>query len=913
MSRKQMIYEFLRKMKNLHGIEAIYTTEEVANAVGASRANVSSDLNRLFEEELVEKIPGWPVRYRASAAVLTPLPDKAPDVCVEGADSVFEQFIGYNGSMSMEIEKAKAAILYPLSGLPMLIGGKTGVGKTTFARLMYEYGKKTGRLKADAKFITYNCADYANNPELVMAQLFGHVRGAFTGAEDNRSGLVEQADNGVLFLDEVHRLSQTAQEMLFTLMDFGHYRRLGEADVTRSSRPIIIMATTEDTSSVLLAAFNRRIPIVVTLPSLDQRTPFERLKLIKQILTSEARKLGLNMKVDSMAIKALLAYPCPGNVGQLENDIKVACARSYVACLMGKQDNLNISILELPLHVKDGIRKLRNIYSDINLISGDLDILLEEEESKESLSMARELDIYEILERRHEEYTRSAVDKDYLEIAMMLDVEGYFYNLLQSCNVKESGRSIMDYISKDALSVTKRAEEIIRTEMGLNLDEHYRVALALHFNAAISRINSGKPIFCPVLSYIKKDYPAIFNGAEKIVQMMGEELSLTVPKYEVDFIANLLLKMDALGASAEHCGILVINHALGSAKNKAKVANSILGKEYVCWLDITDEDSLNRLTELASIQIERMREYNGIVVMVDSEDLMEKVVSLRDCIDKPIYAVCNISTSMVIEAALLAVEYKATAPQVFLRLRQMERDYNELYRLEAKKLTSCSEKKVILTACISGCGAAARLKRLIEDSFSIPEDIDIITIDIPSVETLKSRIAELSSVREVICVIGMDVGLEVNFPFISAEEFVLGNGIQRLANILSSYHINQRNILWRDKNETMFEDMFFSGKYLDSYLFYLDGKKIAPFLRDCIERIEEVRGKMAAGKRIMLMIHICSMVERLMFEKGRENRPVKASAQLIEAFQPLEAAYCITIPDEEYEMIEKILELVLDK
>jgi hypothetical protein len=163
MARKQMIYEFLRKMKNLHGMEAIYTTEEIASAVGASRANASFDLNRLFEEELVEKIPGWPVRYRASAAVLTPLPDITPGVSVEGADSVFEQFIGFNGSMSMEIEKAKAAVLYPLSGLPMLIGGKTGVGKTTFAKLMYEYAKKTGRLKTDARFVTFNCADLSVN------------------------------------------------------------------------------------------------------------------------------------------------------------------------------------------------------------------------------------------------------------------------------------------------------------------------------------------------------------------------------------------------------------------------------------------------------------------------------------------------------------------------------------------------------------------------------------------------------------------------------------------------------------------------------------------------------------------------------------------------------------------------------
>ena len=90
MTRKQTIYEFLRKMKSLHGMEATYTTEEIANAVGATRANVSSDLNRLFESGQVEKISGWPVRYRASLAVLTPMPEAEGDRSLAvDADSVF--------------------------------------------------------------------------------------------------------------------------------------------------------------------------------------------------------------------------------------------------------------------------------------------------------------------------------------------------------------------------------------------------------------------------------------------------------------------------------------------------------------------------------------------------------------------------------------------------------------------------------------------------------------------------------------------------------------------------------------------------------------------------------------------------------------------------------------------------------
>ncbi|MEA4933034.1 MAG: sigma 54-interacting transcriptional regulator, partial [Lawsonibacter sp.] len=430
MIRKEMIYEFLRKMKSQSGLDAVYTTEEIANAIGASRANVSTDLNRLFGEQRVEKIPGWPVRYRASNALISPLPvtGRNPHKLAD-AEHVFDHYVGHNGSMSMEIEKAKAAVLYPLNGLPLLIGGKTGVGKTTFARILYEYARRAGRIAPEAKFVPFNCADYSTNPQLITAQLFGCVRGAYTGAEEDHTGLVDAADGGVLFLDEVHRLPATAQEMLFSLMDFSQYRRLGEVDTVRSSHPIIIMATTEERSSALLATFNRRVPVSITLPTLAERSPLERLQLIQQLFAHEASKLKLDLNADVLTVKTLLAYDCPGNVGQLENDIRVACAHAYVEYLLGKESCLSIRIADMPLHVKEGLRQIHGIYSDINLIATTLHICAQEADNLELASCLFTdeycADIYDVLERQYQNYSSSTHDRDYIELAMTLDIDNY--------------------------------------------------------------------------------------------------------------------------------------------------------------------------------------------------------------------------------------------------------------------------------------------------------------------------------------------------------------------------------------------------------------------------------------------------------------------------------------------------------
>ena len=132
-----------------------------------------------------------------------------------------------DGSLKIAIEQAKR-LSYPPKGLNTLLVGPTGVGKTTFAEMMYNYGVHSGRMNSDAKFNIFNCSEYADNPQLLLSQLFGHAKGSFTGADKDKSGLIEKTNGGILLLDEIHRLPPEGQEMLFLLMDKGVYRRLGE-------------------------------------------------------------------------------------------------------------------------------------------------------------------------------------------------------------------------------------------------------------------------------------------------------------------------------------------------------------------------------------------------------------------------------------------------------------------------------------------------------------------------------------------------------------------------------------------------------------------------------------------------------------------------------------------------------------
>lgn len=229
MRRIDNIYKVLRDLcsKEYNERRCIngFSATEISLTMNIQRTNVSSDLNKLYRDGKIEKIVKKPVLYKI----------KDEDIQIEqGTEKVlkdaFDNIIGTSFSLKNASQQARAAIIYPPNGLHTLLLGETGTGKSMFAEVMYKYAKEIGKIKANAQFISFNCADYANNPQLLVSHIFGVKKGAYTGASRDTIGLVEKANEGILFLDEVHRLPSEGQEMLFSIIDKGIYRRLGDSE-----------------------------------------------------------------------------------------------------------------------------------------------------------------------------------------------------------------------------------------------------------------------------------------------------------------------------------------------------------------------------------------------------------------------------------------------------------------------------------------------------------------------------------------------------------------------------------------------------------------------------------------------------------------------------------------------------------
>ncbi|MBK7585462.1 MAG: sigma 54-interacting transcriptional regulator [Myxococcales bacterium] len=206
------------------------------------------------------------------------------------------------------------------SELPVLITGETGVGKELFARALHEHGPR-----AAAPFVAINCGAVPDS--LFEAELFGHARGSFTGADRARAGLIARAEGGTLFLDEIGELPLMRQATLLRVLAEKRYRPVG-SDEERPFDVRIVTATNRNLEAEVESGGFRR-DLLYRLNVLEVRVPAlrERREDILPITQQVLEAAGYRGDMAPQAQQALLAYPWPGNVRELEHQLQRVAAR----------------------------------------------------------------------------------------------------------------------------------------------------------------------------------------------------------------------------------------------------------------------------------------------------------------------------------------------------------------------------------------------------------------------------------------------------------------------------------------------------------------------------------------------------------------------------------------------------------
>ncbi len=291
---------FLKKVKSeFPETEVIVITafSSVEDAVGAIKSGAFHYVTKPFDPSVL-------INLIEKAYQLVSLRQQTPS---ESSGIVY-------ASRQMEELLFKAS-LYAKSEAPVLILGESGVGKELLARYIHRESGRKG------KFVSVNCAAIPEN--LFESELFGYVKGAFTGALSDKPGLFEEADGGTLFLDEIGELPLSLQAKLLRVLQEGEVRRLG-SNRTKKVDVKLVAATNRDLKELVSQGkfredlYYRLNVLTLKIPPLRER-PEDITALTGYFLKKFSSKYGKKVEMTPEALEILLSHSFPGNVRELEN------------------------------------------------------------------------------------------------------------------------------------------------------------------------------------------------------------------------------------------------------------------------------------------------------------------------------------------------------------------------------------------------------------------------------------------------------------------------------------------------------------------------------------------------------------------------------------------------------------------
>ena len=942
MTRKEKIFMALKSLSedmtlnDLKEENTGFTTTTISNITGIGRSNVSRELNILVKEGKAIKIIGRPVRFidRKKLEEMTELDLQGQNIFNSLAElfekskekkniskdifqDPFEKIIGSKGSLELPIKQAKAAILYPPKGLHTLITGDTGVGKSTFAQMMYRYAIFSKIIDEKSEFIVFNCSEYAENPQLILSQLFGHAKGAFTGADRDKQGLIEKADGGIILLDEIHRLPPEGQEMLFLLMDKKIYRKLGETETYREADILIIGATTEDINSTLLKTFLRRIPMIIRLPSLSERGLSERLELIENFFKEEVNNVDVPINVYRDVLRALLLYDCQGNIGQLKGDIQLLCARGFLDYKTYNKKQIDVETPFLSEHIYSGLLNYNKNREDIlNLLKYEKDYYTFNKTNGEKFiiidNYSLSTDLYEEIIEKHNNYRKEGYSEGKINEIINDDIEKYFKELLIKCNAEKEipeKEELFKIISPRVYNAVEISLLLAEQKLKRKFSNKAKIGLAMHISALMERIATGEVIYNDEINKIAINNPEEFKAAKLMREVLEEELEINIPKEEIGFITMFLSAVD-LDEKSKKIGVIVLAHGDHTASSIADVANSLLDTDHCQSIDMPLHMKVENILEEAIEKVKNVDEGKGVLLLVDmgsltafSEIIFKKTNIMTNSIE-------NVSTPLVIEAVRKSFLPEMTLSKLVEELETINPYIGRSITDDIKNKANISKPKVIFTTCITGKGAAIKIAELLENALPFVREYNlrIKPLDITSKTNIKEILRENKD-EEIVAVVGT-VNLHIpGVPFISMDELIIGDGIKNIERIIGG--VDSHYIKKRVSEQNIFVQM------LEKILVFLNPIKAYDYVnKSYIETIGILNIDNLEQLKIRYIFHVSCMIERLL---QKESLPYKDIDNLIKSKKlmykgiknslvNIEEAFGIKVPNTEIAYIIELLD-----
>lgn len=825
------------------------TTEDIANIMNLSRGVVSGYLSELYHKGQVNKLGTRPIYWQ-----------------VNSDQSEFSKVIGSTGSLKNIIEACKESIVYPNNGFPMIITGPSGVGKSFLAKTIYEEAKKLKVIKNESEFVVLNAADYANNPELLSSVLFGYKHGAFTGAEKDTLGLLDKANNGYLFIDEVHRLPHASQEKLFSLLDSGSFYPLGENETPHDVNVRFLFATTENLDNYMLKTFMRRITMHVELMSFIERPVVERLMQIFKAFQLEAYQTHKIFKISSKLIIDLANRDWKANIGEMKNYVKLLCAKGYNlfqeedVVPIGKQEGSIIEISETTLfsNIMNPAEKIKNEFNEL------------QDEIIDSINNGRDFSDQVLIIQQ-----RMRTLSEFKEPALIKMMQEKLFKILQ---LMKKNYGISPNLSQNEV------EQIA-----------FAMSLSLYRNNNTNWENTLE-------EKLQKKYPRSFYVYKQV---------LSKDDFFKDKDNMLIVFFLIIGESIKniedikYTGI-VLSHGESTASSIRNVVNNLCRNYIFEAFDMPIDVSVNEIIDQVKMYLHNQRlAPKGIVVMFDMGSLNQMFSEIKRISNSELLVVNNVTTTTALDIAI-----RIQRNDEFQYITKAAENFGDSMGIQYYE--GLSNQANIVVSCMSGVGLSEAIKKMMIKNLS--GNAEVITMDYKDLKnTLDTHDQSFFKTTNFV-ITTTDISTPLDIPVINIYDIMTKPGYNKLKALLANFGEKVTDI------EKLMDSFlkFLTLEGIRDRLQFLNSDVVINEVQLITSKYQEYYGIELEGKiKLNLYMHLSLMIERMLLSSQKKEHFIELKAKNPQEeeffsisktiFHPIEIKYNFIIEDYEISLMYQLL------
>lgn len=842
LSTKEEIYNYLEKISRKFSLSELkyFTANDISEILCISRNLASQYLNDLVKEQKAIKVNSRPVYFfhrknvERSAQITV-------DTCIfSGLDEFmikirsgktkrdFQKAIGHYLSLSPCIEQCKIAIRYPPNGLPILLYGANGTGKSFLSRLMYEYGKNEKIIKKDGQYIEVDCTEYGQDAEKFARNLCG---------DENERGWLSQADGGVIFFDRVDCLTQSSQELLFSYLATGQYRAFHGEYKRHDSTARLVSATTKPPNEALFKALARRIPIVIPVPSLSERTIDEKEEMMVAFLREEGQRMGVDVRISKKAFRTMMEYSFENNIDELKACITSSCAGAY---LEKKQDGIVIQTYHLPDYMLFGMK--------LDTESGDDQLICLESYSKDT-SFEQVIQYFQLILDEYQDYKSGLQVFEKLGDNIEIHLNEYYDYLIY-------GQKMVNMKITSYEQLINQIFEMVGGMYGINLSKKYSYLLArclyiqLMADHIVSKwVKNNNVEIESLLQLMRQNLLKEWGITSQILSLIKQNLGVDVNSLNQLFLLMNIKNQNQHIPIRDTAGI-ILSHGYSTASSIADAANQIIGERVFDAIDMPLDMQSRDIAEVLEKHIECYVACRDIILMVDMGSLEQIHQEMKNLANVNIGIINNISTALAIDIGI-GICGNMGMEEI---LKRASNNNISTYRI----INNVQKEDAIIFSGENGIDTAEKIKELILKSSGTCIPVQFIAYDY--YHLMKNGIQdEIFNKYRVRCIIGVFNPEIDRVPFIALEDIISMNAGEKLKHVFSEYlDKNQLEVF----NQNLLKN--FTLQNVVESITILNPAKLLDEVEQFVIRLQRITGRRIEGRIITgLYVHMCCLVERL--------------------------------------------------